>query len=147
MIQDVSDRKRTYMVNHILFSSFIISILFVMLLFKTAAGFGLRSCPSGRIQRLSMSSDSFHLVLLRHGESTWNDENKFTGWYDCPLSAKGEMEAISAGKLLNAEKFKFDLAYTSFLQRAIKTLWHSLEQTGQMYIPIKNSWQLNERCL
>lgn len=86
------------------------------------------------------------LVLLRHGESTWNDENKFTGWYDCPLSAKGEQEAIAAGKLLKENKFKFDLAYTSYLQRAIKTLWHTLEQTGHMYIPIKNVWQLNERC-
>jgi len=95
---------------------------------------------------LKMSSYAPHqLVLLRHGESTWNDENKFTGWYDCPLSAKGEQEAIAAGKLLKENNFKFDLAYTSYLQRAIKTLWHTLEQTGHMYIPIKNVWQLNER--
>jgi 2,3-bisphosphoglycerate-dependent phosphoglycerate mutase len=91
------------------------------------------------------SSKTYQLVLVRHGESAWNDLNKFTGWYDCPLSAKGEKEAISAGKLLKDNNFKFDVAYTSFLQRAIKTLWHSLEQTGHMYIPIKNAWQLNER--
>lgn len=94
---------------------------------------------------LSMSK-TYQLVLVRHGESTWNDENKFTGWYDCPLSKKGEEEAMNAGKLLKNEGFKFDLAYTSYLQRAIKTLWHSLEQTGHMYIPIKNAWELNERC-
>jgi 2,3-bisphosphoglycerate-dependent phosphoglycerate mutase len=99
-----------------------------------------------RTQRLmSMSGKSHHLVLVRHGESTWNDLNKFTGWYDCPLSPKGEQEAISAGKLLKQENFHFDLAYTSYLKRAIKTLWHTLEQTDHMYIPIKNVWQLNER--
>lgn len=85
------------------------------------------------------------LVLLRHGESTWNDENRFTGWYDCPLSDKGHKEAQAAGKLLNDEGFKFDLAYTSYLKRAIRTCWHVMEQTDLMYIPIKNAWQLNER--
>lgn len=85
------------------------------------------------------------LVLIRHGESSWNDLNKFTGWYDCPLSAKGEEEAIRAGKLIRDTGFKFDVAYTSYLQRAIKTLWHTLEQSNQMYIPIHNSWRLNER--
>lgn len=85
------------------------------------------------------------LVLIRHGESTWNEENKFTGWYDCPLSEKGHKEAIAAGALLKSEGFKFDLAYTSYLKRAIRTLWHSLEQTDLMYIPIVNAWQLNER--
>jgi 2,3-bisphosphoglycerate-dependent phosphoglycerate mutase len=95
---------------------------------------------------LKMNAAAAHqLVLLRHGESTWNDENKFTGWHDCPLSKKGEAEAIAAGKLLKENSFKFDMAFTSYLQRAIKTLWHSLEQTGFMYIPIKNAWQLNER--
>jgi len=88
---------------------------------------------------------AFQLVLVRHGESTWNQENKFTGWYDCPLSEKGHKEAEAAGKLLSTEGFLFDLAYTSMLQRAIRTLWHSLEQTGCMYIPIKNAWELNER--
>ncbi|RYG99816.1 2,3-diphosphoglycerate-dependent phosphoglycerate mutase [archaeon] len=92
-----------------------------------------------------MAKEPYRLVLLRHGESTWNDENKFTGWYDCPLSKKGETEAIGAGKLLKEHGIEFDVAYTSYLQRAIKTLWHSLEQTGKMYIPIHNAWQLNER--
>lgn len=91
------------------------------------------------------SKTPFQLVLVRHGESTWNEENKFTGWYDCPLSAKGHKEAEAAGKLLKENGFKFDLAYTSTLQRAIRTLWHSLEETGFMYIPIVCAWQLNER--
>jgi len=85
------------------------------------------------------------VVLVRHGESTWNDENRFTGWYDCPLSDKGQKEAQAAGKLLNDEGFKFDIAYTSYLKRAIRTCWHVMEQTDLMYIPIKNAWQLNER--
>ena len=85
------------------------------------------------------------LVLVRHGESTWNEENKFTGWYDCPLSKKGEQEAAAAGVLLKKEGFSFDVAYSSFLKRAIRTLWHTLEQTDCMYIPITTAWQLNER--
>jgi 2,3-bisphosphoglycerate-dependent phosphoglycerate mutase len=84
-------------------------------------------------------------VLIRHGESTWNQENKFTGWYDCPLSEKGHTEAAAAGKLLKEGGFKFDIAYTSYLKRAIRTLWHTLEQTDLMYIPVKHSWELNER--
>jgi len=96
--------------------------------------------------RLQMSTKAgLQVVLVRHGESTWNDLNKFTGWYDCPLSAKGNKEAESAGKLLKENNFKFDIAYTSYLQRAIRTLWHVLEQTEQMQIPIRNHWQLNER--
>ncbi len=102
--------------------------------------------PRAISRSLSMAKkEPFQLVLIRHGESTWNDENKFTGWYDCPLSQKGRNEAIAAGKLLKDNNFKFDLAYTSYLQRAIRTLWHSLEETEQMYIPIKNAWELNER--
>jgi 2,3-bisphosphoglycerate-dependent phosphoglycerate mutase len=85
------------------------------------------------------------LVLIRHGESTWNEENKFTGWYDCPLSEKGKKEAESAGKLLKENDFKFDIAYSSFLQRAIRTCWYCLEETGQMHIPLKTAWNLNER--
>jgi len=85
------------------------------------------------------------LVLLRHGESTWNQENKFTGWYDCPLSEKGHGEAQAAGILLKEGGFEFDVAFTSTLKRAIRTLWHSLEETDRMYIPIHNAWQLNER--
>lgn len=83
--------------------------------------------------------------MVRHGESTWNDENKFTGWYDCPLSAKGLEEAKKAGEILKAEGYTFDKAYTSTLKRAIKTLWMCLEELDLMYIPIVNLWRLNER--
>jgi len=84
-------------------------------------------------------------VLVRHGESTWNLENKFTGWYDCPLSPKGHEEVIQAGKLIKAEGIKADIAHTSLLQRAIRTLWHVLEQTELMWIPVQKAWELNER--
>jgi 2,3-bisphosphoglycerate-dependent phosphoglycerate mutase len=118
----------------------------------------------------------YTLVLVRHGESTWNQENRFTGvheflmelalklifsasnllictlclhvglgWYDCPLSEKGHKEAKAAGKLLEEDGFKFDIAYTSKLKRAIRTLWYSLEQTDSMYVPIVNAYELNER--
>lgn len=85
------------------------------------------------------------LVLLRHGQSQWNKENRFTGWVDVPLSAEGVAEAQNAGKLLKAEGFSFDRAYTSYLKRAIKTLWIALEELDQMWIPVQNSWRLNER--
>ncbi len=85
------------------------------------------------------------IVLLRHGESTWNKENRFTGWTDVGLSEKGLHEAHEAGKTLRKEGFVFDLAYTSVLSRAIKTLWTALEELDQMYIPVINSWRLNER--
>src|SRR5512139_1634357 len=85
------------------------------------------------------------LVLLRHGESTWNKENRFTGWTDVPLSEKGVQEAIEAGRTLKSEGYVFDLAYTSVLKRAIKTLWIALEEMDQMWIPVLNSWRLNER--
>lgn len=85
------------------------------------------------------------LVLLRHGESTWNQENRFTGWKDVPLSDKGLREAIAAGNLLKREGFDFDVAYTSVLKRAIKTLWIALEELDRMWIPIRHSWRLNER--
>jgi len=87
----------------------------------------------------------YTLVLVRHGESTWNAENKFTGWADCPLSEKGEGEALSGGKLIKEAGYTFDVAYTSTLKRAIKTLWIVLEQLDLMYIPIVNTWRLNER--
>ena len=87
----------------------------------------------------------YRIVLLRHGESVWNQENRFTGWTDVGLSEKGLAEAVAAGILLAAEGFKFDLAYTSVLQRAIKTLWTVLEQMDRMWIPIVHSWRLNER--
>jgi len=85
------------------------------------------------------------LVLLRHGESTWNKDNRFTGWTDVGLSDKGRDEAVQAGKLLAKECLVFDVAFTSVLKRAIKTLWIALEEMDLMWIPVHNSWRLNER--
>ncbi len=85
------------------------------------------------------------LVLLRHGESIWNKENRFTGWTDVGLSEKGVNEAIDAGRLMLQEGYVFDVAYTSVLKRAIKTLWLALEEMDLMWIPVHNSWRLNER--
>jgi 2,3-bisphosphoglycerate-dependent phosphoglycerate mutase len=85
------------------------------------------------------------LVLLRHGESEWNKENRFTGWTDVPLSEKGMREALAAGRTLKREGYVFDVAYTSVLQRAIKTLWITLEEMDLMWIPEYRSWRLNER--
>lgn len=87
----------------------------------------------------------YQITLIRHGESAWNKENRFTGWTDVPLSDKGIEEARSAGRLLKAEGFNFDLAFTSVLKRAIKTLWLTLEEMDLMWIPVKHSWKLNER--
>jgi 2,3-bisphosphoglycerate-dependent phosphoglycerate mutase len=87
----------------------------------------------------------YRLVLLRHGESDWNKANRFTGWTDVGLSEKGVAEAREAGRLLKTEGFRFDVAYTSVLKRAIKTLWLALEELDQMWIPVINSWRLNER--
>jgi 2,3-bisphosphoglycerate-dependent phosphoglycerate mutase len=85
------------------------------------------------------------LVLLRHGESTWNLENRFTGWTDVDLTPKGREEARRAGRLLCEEGFRFDMAYTSLLKRAIRTLWITLDEMDLMWIPIHPSWRLNER--
>ena len=85
------------------------------------------------------------VVLLRHGESVWNRENRFTGWTDVELTAKGVTEARTAGELLKKEGFAFDVAFTSVLKRAIKTLWIVLEETDRMWIPVHDSWRLNER--
>jgi 2,3-bisphosphoglycerate-dependent phosphoglycerate mutase len=85
------------------------------------------------------------LVLLRHGESTWNRENRFTGWTDVGLSEKGVQQAIEAGRTLKRERHSFDVAYTSVLKRAIKTLWLVLEEMDLMWIPVHRSWRLNER--
>ncbi len=87
----------------------------------------------------------YKLVLLRHGESTWNQENRFTGWTDVDLSARGREEATQAGQLLRAEGFVFDIAYTSVLRRAIRTLWYALDELDLMWIPTVKAWQLNER--
>jgi len=85
------------------------------------------------------------LVLLRHGESVWNRENRFTGWTDVGLSEKGRAEAVAAGRVLREEGFTFDVAHTSVLKRAIKTLWLALEELDQMWIPVHRCWRLNER--
>jgi 2,3-bisphosphoglycerate-dependent phosphoglycerate mutase len=85
------------------------------------------------------------LVLLRHGESTWNKENRFTGWTDVDLSEKGKQEAQDAGKLMLDEGYTFDLAHTSVLKRAIRTLWIALDEMDLMWIPVYRSWRLNER--
>src|SRR6056297_521210 len=85
------------------------------------------------------------LVLLRHGESVWNKENRFTGWTDVDLTDAGIEEARAAGRILREKGFIFDVAFTSVLKRAIRTLWIVLDEMDQMWIPVKNSWRLNER--
>jgi 2,3-bisphosphoglycerate-dependent phosphoglycerate mutase len=87
----------------------------------------------------------YKLVLVRHGESTWNKENIFTGWTDVDLSEKGVNEAKEAGKILKKEGYTFDLAYTSLLKRAIRTLWIIQDEMDLMWIPVYKSWRLNER--
>ena len=85
------------------------------------------------------------LVLLRHGESVWNRENRFTGWTDVDLSERGRQEAQEAGRLLKEGGYLFDIAFTSVLKRAIRTLWYSLDALDLMWIPVEKSWRLNER--
>jgi len=85
------------------------------------------------------------LVLVRHGESTWNKENRFTGWTDVDLSEKGRQEAKEGGEVLKREGYVFDVAYTSVLKRAIRTLWTILDELDLMWIPVHRSWRLNER--
>ena len=85
------------------------------------------------------------LVLIRHGESTWNLDNRFTGWTDVPLTATGVEQARGAGRLLKAEGYDFDLAYTSVLKRAVWTLWHALDELDRTWLPVRNDWRLNER--
>ena len=85
------------------------------------------------------------LVLLRHGESDWNRENRFTGWTDVDLSPKGIEEARAAGRALKSGGYRFDLAYTSLLKRAIRTLWIALDELDQMWLPVSKDWRLNER--
>mmetsp|Transcript_3906 Transcript_3906/g.5640 ORF Transcript_3906/g.5640 Transcript_3906/m.5640 type:complete len:286 (+) Transcript_3906:2706-3563(+) len=91
------------------------------------------------------AADKHTLVLVRHGESTWNLENKFTGWYDCPLSPKGEQEVTEAGKLIKAEGIQPEVAHTSLLRRAIKTLFHVMDETDSLWIKVNKAWELNER--
>ena len=85
------------------------------------------------------------LVLLRHGESEWNQENRFTGWHDVDLTAKGEEEGRRSGRLLKDEGFAFDVVYTSLLKRAIRTMWLALEELDQAWVPVHREWRLNER--
>ena len=92
-----------------------------------------------------MQAAAHKLVLLRHGESDWNRENRFTGWTDVDLSVKGVEEARSAGRLLREEKFRFDHCFTSVLKRAIRTLWLALDEMDLMWLPVDKSWRLNER--
>ena len=87
----------------------------------------------------------YKVVLLRHGESVWNMENRFTGWTDVDLSERGVTEAHRAGKLMKEQGYVFDVAFTSVLKRAIRTLWISMEEMDRMWIPVHNSWRLNER--
>ena len=92
-----------------------------------------------------MSKPAHKLVLLRHGESDWNRENRFTGWTDVDLSAKGVEEARLGGRTLKAEGYRFDVAFTSVLKRAIRTLWIALDELDQMWLPVTKDWRLNER--
>mmetsp|Transcript_22574 Transcript_22574/g.25403 ORF Transcript_22574/g.25403 Transcript_22574/m.25403 type:complete len:298 (-) Transcript_22574:53-946(-) len=124
----------------LLFSFLSVASAFAPSFFGTKLSNGLSRVPSSSCLEMK-----YQLVLVRHGESTWNDENRFTGWYDCPLSDAGLKEAHEGAKLLKEGGFSFDVAYTSTLKRAIKTLWIILEENNLMYIPIINTWRLNER--
>ena len=93
-----------------------------------------------------MGAEKTHrLVLLRHGQSTWNQENRFTGWTDVDLTERGIREAVEAGRALKHDGFTFDVAYTSVLKRSIRTLWLVLDEMDLMWIPVHRSWRLNER--
>src|SRR4030042_1653373 len=87
----------------------------------------------------------YNVVLLRHGESVWNKENRFTGWTDVDLSEKGLGEAARGGTRLKTEGYTFDVAFTSVLKRAVRTLWITLDQLDLMWIPVTHTWRLNER--
>ncbi|MCY4743576.1 2,3-diphosphoglycerate-dependent phosphoglycerate mutase [Pelomonas sp. UHG3] len=87
----------------------------------------------------------YKLVLIRHGESTWNLENRFTGWTDVDLTPTGVEQAKSAGRLLKEAGYDFDIAYTSVLKRAVWTLWHALDQMDRTWLPVQHAWRLNER--
>jgi 2,3-bisphosphoglycerate-dependent phosphoglycerate mutase len=107
----------------------------------------LRSAPAAKFLQPDFFKPSFmyKLVLIRHGESTWNLENRFTGWADVDLTPTGIAQALSAGKLLKNENYEFDLAYTSVLKRATRTLWHVLDEMDRTWLPVVHSWRLNER--
>jgi 2,3-bisphosphoglycerate-dependent phosphoglycerate mutase len=102
--------------------------------------------PCGNVLRVRKEFTMVHkVVLLRHGESVWNKENRFTGWTDVDLSEKGLTEASKAGRVLKENGFTFDVAYTSVLKRAIRTLWMVMDEMDLMWIPVFRSWRLNER--
>src|SRR5262245_49060098 len=105
----------------------------------------MASLPDAPRFQLSLEADMATVVLLRHGESTWNKENRFTGWTDVDLSEQGRAEALAAGRLLKEGGYRFDRAFTSVLKRAIRTLWIALDAVDQMWIPVEKSWHLNER--
>jgi len=92
-----------------------------------------------------MTGPVHKLVLLRHGESQWNRENRFTGWTDVDLSENGVAEARAAGQLMKGQGYRFDLAFTSVLKRAVRTLWIALDELDQMWLPVEKNWRLNER--
>lgn len=103
-----------------------------------------RRTPRTRIAIFSMTT-MHKLVLIRHGESTWNLENRFTGWTDVDLTPTGIEQAKTAGRLLRENHYEFDLAYTSVLKRATRTLWHCLDEMDRTWLPVVHSWRLNER--
>ena len=123
-----------------------ISNLISFILIGATSAFTLQKPSFRKPEVFSKSAlDAHKLVLIRHGESTWNKENRFTGWVDVPLSEKGREEAMAGGKLLAEEGITFDLCYTSMLKRAIQTLYLALEEMDAMYLPVTHSWRLNER--
>ncbi len=98
-----------------------------------------------RLRHYRLKPTMYKLVLIRHGESTWNLENRFTGWTDVDLTPTGVSQAMSAGKLLKAEGWDFDVCYTSVLKRAIHTLWYCLDEMDRTWLPVVKDWRLNER--
>jgi len=113
--------------------------------FSIGSRHGARLAPNARSLAAFQTADKSTLVLVRHGESTWNLENKFTGWVDVPLSPKGKVEVVAAGQAIKEAGIVPNVAYTSLQQRAIKTLWACLEETDLMWIPVTNAYELNER--
>lgn len=113
--------------------------------FSIASRNGARITPNARSLAAFQTADKHTLVLVRHGESTWNLENKFTGWVDVPLSPKGHEEVIQAGQLIKEAGIVPNVAFSSLQKRAISSLWHVLEETDLMWIPVTKAWELNER--
>ncbi len=101
--------------------------------------------PKRPISTLHPPNTMYKLVLVRHGESTWNLENRFTGWTDVDLTPTGVDQAKNSGRLLKADGYEFDMAYTSVLKRATRTLWHCLDEMDRTWLPVVHSWRLNER--